>query len=51
MQVVQQLTSSLVEGCLDAGTAQAIDGVLNGIQAGLGAAGGRGGSDRALVQP
>ena len=32
VQVVQQLTSSLVEGGLDAGTAQPIDGLLNCIQ-------------------
>ena len=32
MQIIQQLTGSLVEGGLDAGTAQAIDGLLDGVQ-------------------
>ena len=32
MQIIQQLTGSLVEGSLDAGTAQAIDGLLDGVQ-------------------
>ncbi len=35
MQVIQQLACSLVQSRLDAGAAQAIDGVLDGIQVGL----------------
>ena len=35
MQVIQQLPCSLVQSRLDAGAAQAIDGVLDGIQVGL----------------
>ncbi len=35
MQVIQQLACSLVQSRLDAGAAQAVDGVLDGIQVGL----------------
>ena len=36
MQIIQQLSGSLVQRRLDAGTAQPIDGVLDGVQVGLG---------------
>ena len=35
VEIVQELASGLVQGRLDAGTAQAIDGVLDGVQVGL----------------